>query len=29
MPDFDELTPKDLDDVIAYLDFMSVQAGTK
>jgi mono/diheme cytochrome c family protein len=29
MPDFAELTPRDLDDLIAYLDFMSVQAGTK
>ena len=29
MPDFDELTASDLDDLIAYFDFMSVQAGTK
>jgi mono/diheme cytochrome c family protein len=29
MPDFDELTSKDLDDLMAYFDFMSVQAGTK
>jgi mono/diheme cytochrome c family protein len=29
MPDFDELTPRDLDDLMAYFDFMSVQAGTK
>ena len=29
MPDFDELTSQDLDDIIAYFDFMSVQAGTK
>ena len=29
MPDFDELTPEDLDDLMAYFDFMSVQAGTK
>lgn len=29
MPDFDELEPKDLDDLMAYFDFMTVQAGTK
>ena len=29
MPDFNELTPGELDDLIAYFDFMSVQAGTK
>jgi hypothetical protein len=29
MPDFDELSSIDLDDLIAYFDFMSVQAGTK
>ena len=29
MPDFDELTKQDLDDIIAYLDFMAVQNGTK
>jgi mono/diheme cytochrome c family protein len=29
MPDFDELTSTDLDDLMAYFDFMSVQAGTK
>ncbi len=29
MPDFDELEPKDLDDLMAYFDFMAVQAGTK
>jgi hypothetical protein len=29
MPDFDELTSRDLDDLIAYFDFISVQAGTK
>ena len=29
MPDFDELTADDLDDLMAYFDFMSVQAGTK
>ena len=29
MPDFDELTSSDLDDLIAYFDFMTVQAGTK
>lgn len=29
MPDFEELTPKDLDDLLAYFSFMTVQAGTK
>jgi len=29
MPDFDELSSTDLDDLMAYFDFMSVQAGTK
>jgi mono/diheme cytochrome c family protein len=29
MPDFDALSPRDLDDLMAYFDFMSVQAGTK
>jgi mono/diheme cytochrome c family protein len=29
MPDFDELEPKDLDDLMSYFDFMAVQAGTK
>ena len=29
MPDFDELTPRDLDDLVAYFDFMTEQAGTK
>lgn len=29
MPDFDELEPQDLDDLMAYFDFMAVQAGTK
>ncbi len=29
MPDFDELTPGDLDDLMAYFDFMAVQAGTR
>ena len=29
MPDFDELTPRDLDDLMAYFDFMSAKAGTK
>ena len=29
MPDFEDLASSDLDDLIAYFDFMSVQAGTK
>ena len=29
MPDFDELERRDLDDLMAYFDFISVQAGTK
>lgn len=29
MPDFDELEPRDLDDLMAYFDFISVQNGTK
>ncbi|MDE2142703.1 MAG: cytochrome c, partial [Elusimicrobia bacterium] len=29
MPDFDELTPRDLNDLMAYFDFLSVQSGTK
>ena len=29
MPDFDDLTSSDLADLMAYFDFMSVQAGTK
>jgi mono/diheme cytochrome c family protein len=29
MPDFDELEPRDLDDLMAYFDFLSVQSGTK
>lgn len=29
MPDFDELEKRDLDDLMAYFDFISVQSGTK
>ena len=29
MPDFDELEPRDLNDLMAYFDFISVQSGTK
>lgn len=29
MPDFDELEPRELDDLMAYFDFLSVQSGTK
>lgn len=29
MPDFDELEAKDLDDLMAYFDFIAVQNGTK
>jgi mono/diheme cytochrome c family protein len=29
MPDFDELTPDDLNDLMAYFDYMSARAGTK
>ncbi|MFI5362588.1 MAG: c-type cytochrome [Elusimicrobiota bacterium] len=29
MPDFPELTARDLDDLVAYFDFLAVQAGTK
>ena len=29
MPDFDALTKRDLDDLMAYFDFIAVQAGTK
>lgn len=29
MPDFEDLTSRDLDDLMKYFDFMSVQAGTK
>jgi mono/diheme cytochrome c family protein len=28
MPDFDELQPQELDDLMTYFDFMSVQSGT-
>lgn len=29
MPDFIDLTPKNLSDLITYFDFMAIQAGTK